>query len=104
MGFAVDWGWQRGLTVWLLAGRRSEPRFDHKLLEHALPTRPAGEREARTAARRWWRARDRAEALSAASARQLRTLAAGKPLTLTATRDLDLSQATVLAGLLRETT
>lgn len=36
---------------------------------------------------------------------RLRALAAGKPLTLlTATRDLDLSQATVLAGLLRETT
>jgi len=34
---------------------------------------------------------------------RLRTLAAGKPVTLlTATRDLDLSQAAVLAGLLRE--
>ena len=27
-GFAVDWDWQRGLTVWELAGRRGEPRFD----------------------------------------------------------------------------
>ncbi|MBO0804288.1 MAG: DUF488 family protein [Nocardiopsaceae bacterium] len=36
---------------------------------------------------------------------RLRELAAGKPVTLlTATRDLDLSQATILAGLLRETT
>jgi len=36
---------------------------------------------------------------------RLRVLAAGKPVTLlTATRDLDLSQAAVLAGLLRETT
>ncbi len=36
---------------------------------------------------------------------RLRALAAGKPVTLlTATRDLDLSQAAVLAGLLRETT
>lgn len=36
---------------------------------------------------------------------RLRALAAGKPLTLlTATRDLGLSQAAVLAGLLRETT
>src|SRR5512146_173388 len=35
---------------------------------------------------------------------RLRDLAAGKPVTLlTATRDLDLSQAAVLAGLLRET-
>jgi uncharacterized protein YeaO (DUF488 family) len=34
---------------------------------------------------------------------RLRVLAAGKPVTLlTATRDLDLSQAAVLAGLLRE--
>ena len=24
-GFAVDWDWQRGLTVWLLTGRRSKP-------------------------------------------------------------------------------
>jgi uncharacterized protein YeaO (DUF488 family) len=36
---------------------------------------------------------------------RLRALARGKPVTLlTATRDLDLSQAAVLAGLLRETT
>jgi hypothetical protein len=45
-GFAVDWDWQRGLTVWELAGRRSEPRFDRKVLEHELPARPAGERQA----------------------------------------------------------
>jgi hypothetical protein len=42
VGFAVDWDWQRGLTVWALAGRRSEPRFDGKVLEHELPVRPAG--------------------------------------------------------------
>jgi uncharacterized protein YeaO (DUF488 family) len=36
---------------------------------------------------------------------RLRALAAARPVTLlTATKDLDLSQATVLAGLLRETT
>ena len=40
-GFAVDWDWQRGLTVWVLAGRRSEPRYDRKVLEHELPARPA---------------------------------------------------------------
>ena len=71
-GFAVDWDWQRGLTVWALAGRQSEPRFDRKVLEHELPARQAGGRQAQAAARRWWRARGRAEALSAAraSARQ----------------------------------
>ena len=69
-GFAVDWDWQRGLAVWLLAGRRSEPRFDRKLLEHELLARPGSERQARAEARRWWRARGRAEAFSAASARQ----------------------------------
>ncbi len=33
-GFAVDWDWQRGLTVWALAGRRCEPRSDRKVLGH----------------------------------------------------------------------
>lgn len=65
-GFAVDWDWQRGLTVWALAGRRFESRFDRKLLEHDLPARPAGEWRAQAAARRWWRERGRAEAISAA--------------------------------------
>ncbi|MGH3284861.1 MAG: hypothetical protein ACRDPD_09300 [Streptosporangiaceae bacterium] len=71
-GFAVDWDWQRGLTVWALAGRRFEPRFDRKVLEHELPTRAVSERRAQAAARRWWRTRGRAEALGAAraSARQ----------------------------------
>ena len=67
-GFAVDWDWQRGLTVWRLAGRGSEPRFDHNVLEHELPTRPAGERQAQAAARRWWRTQGRSGALSAARA------------------------------------
>ena len=65
-GFAVDWDWQRGLTVWKLAGQRSEPRFDRKVLEHELPARPAGERQARAVARRWWRTHGHAQALSAA--------------------------------------
>jgi hypothetical protein len=65
-GFAVDWDWQRGLAVWELAGQRSEPRFDRKVLEHELPARPAGERQARAAARRWWRTHGHAQALSAA--------------------------------------
>jgi hypothetical protein len=65
-GFAVDWDWQRGLTVWELAGQRSEPRFDRKVLEHELPARPAGERQARAAARRWWQTHGHAQALSAA--------------------------------------
>jgi hypothetical protein len=58
--------WQRGLTVWALAGRHPEPRFDRKVLEHELPARPAGERRARTAARRWWRAQGHGQAISAA--------------------------------------
>lgn len=64
-GFTVDWDWQRGLTVWALAGRRVESRFDHKVLEHELPFRPSGERQARVAARRWWRARGRAQVFGA---------------------------------------
>ncbi len=68
-GFAVDWDWQRGLTVWLLAGQRSEPRFDRNVLEHELLVRPASARQAQTAARRWWRAQGRAGALSAAGRR-----------------------------------
>jgi hypothetical protein len=63
-GFAVDWDWQRGLTVWELAGRGSELRFDRKVLEYELPARPPGERQARAAAGRWWRTQGRAEALS----------------------------------------
>lgn len=65
-GFTVDWDWQRGLTVWALAGRRSEPRFDRKVLEHELPARPPGQRQAQAAARRWWRAQGRAQAVDAA--------------------------------------
>lgn len=53
--FAVGWDWQRSLTAWALTGRYPEPRFDGKVLEHELPTRPSGERQARAAARRWWR-------------------------------------------------
>ena len=40
-GFAVDWDWRRGLIVWVLAGRRSEPRFGRKVLERELPARVA---------------------------------------------------------------
>jgi hypothetical protein len=64
-GFAVDWDWGRGLTVWTLTGRHFEARYGDKVLEHELPSRPAGEREARNAARRWWREQGRAEALAA---------------------------------------
>ncbi|MGH3226295.1 MAG: hypothetical protein ACRDPY_47745 [Streptosporangiaceae bacterium] len=67
-GFAVDWDWQRGLTVWALAGRRFEPRFDRKVLEHELPAWPVSERRAQVAARRWWRTRGRAEAFGAVKA------------------------------------
>jgi len=63
-GFAVDWDWQRGLTVWTLAGPRFTSRFDRSLLRHELADRPVGEHQARTAAGRWWRAQGRSEALS----------------------------------------
>jgi hypothetical protein len=64
-GFAVDWNWQRHLTVWALAGRRYEPQFDSKALQHELPVRPIGERQAHAAARRWWRTQGRNQALAA---------------------------------------
>ena len=64
-GFAVDWSWQRHLTVWALAGRRYEPQFDSKVLEHELPVRPSSEWQAHAAARRWWRTQGRTQALAA---------------------------------------
>jgi hypothetical protein len=65
-GFAVDWDWQRGLTVWELGGQRWESRFAHKLLGHQLPARPASESRARRAARHWWRAQGHSQALGRA--------------------------------------
>jgi hypothetical protein len=35
-GFAVDWDWQRGLTVWAVAGPRSGSRFGTRVLDHQL--------------------------------------------------------------------
>jgi hypothetical protein len=64
-GFAVDWNWQRHLTVWTLTGRHYEPQFDLKVLEHDLPESPADQRRAHAAARRWWRAQGRTEAVAA---------------------------------------
>lgn len=61
-GFAVDWDWHRGLTVWTLAGSRYESRFAAKVIEHQLPDRPPTERRARRAAHRWWRAEGRSRA------------------------------------------
>ena len=63
--FAVDWDWRRGLTVWTLTGRLSEPKYREKVLEHELPDRPASERQAQAAARRWWVKQGRAQALAA---------------------------------------
>lgn len=65
--FAVDWDWRRGLTVWTLAGRRSEPQYREKVLEYELPARPAGEREAQAVARRWWKKEGYAAASSKAA-------------------------------------
>ena len=56
-GFAVDWNWQRHLTVWALTGRTYEPQFDSKVLEHELRVQPTSQRQAHAAARSWWRAR-----------------------------------------------
>ena len=64
-GFAVDWNWQRHLTVWALAGRPYEPQFDSKVLEHELPVQPTSERQAQAAARSWWWAHGRTQALAA---------------------------------------
>jgi hypothetical protein len=65
VGFAVDWNWQRHLTVWSLAGRHYEPYFDHIVAQHELPEKPVGQRQAHAAARRWWREQGRTEALAA---------------------------------------
>ena len=70
-GFAVDWDWWRGLTVWTVRG----PRFDLRITEHQLAARPRSESRARRAALRWWRAQGRAQALSRAKAGSGRPLA-----------------------------
>lgn len=62
-GFAVDWDWARGLTVWALTGPRYESGFHRKVLEHELSARPASERQARAAAGRWWRTQGRSQAV-----------------------------------------
>ena len=64
-GFAVDWNWQRHLTVWALVGRAYEPQFDSKVLEHELPVQPTSEQQAHATARSWWRAQGRTEAHAA---------------------------------------
>jgi hypothetical protein len=66
-GFAVEWNWQRHLTVWTLTGRRYEPQFDSKVIEHELPDGPTSQRRAQAAARRWWRAQGRTQVLAALS-------------------------------------
>ena len=68
VGLAVDWDWQRHLTVWATAGRLHEPHFDSKVLEHELPERPASARQAHAAAGRWWRTEGRTQALAALKA------------------------------------
>lgn len=66
-GLAVDWDWQRSLTVWTVRGPRFPSRFDGRILEHELAARPVSERHARAAAGRWWRVRGRSEALERAA-------------------------------------
>lgn len=67
-GFAVDWDWRRGLTVWAVGGPLAESRFDHRVFEHQLAICPASESRAQRAVRRWWRAQGRSWALSRAGA------------------------------------
>lgn len=67
-GLAVDWDWHHGLTVWTLVGPHYESRFAARVIEYQLPARPPTERRARRAARRWWRAGGRAQALDRAAA------------------------------------
>ncbi len=62
-GYAVDWDWQRTLTVWTLAGPRFTSHFERRVLKHELPARPADARRAGAEAGRWWRAQGRSEAL-----------------------------------------
>jgi len=105
--FAVDWDWQRGLAVWALAGRRSEPRFDRRVREAlagtGLPLRVRQCAVGRLPGLRGPRKADGSRGREAVA--RLRALAVGRPVTLlTATKELELSQAAVLAGLLRETT
>jgi hypothetical protein len=64
-GFAVDWNWQRHLTVWSLSGRHYEPRFDAILFEHDLADSPGSPRKAHSAARTWWKAQGRSQAVAA---------------------------------------
>ena len=66
-GFAVDWNWQRHLTVWTLTGRPDEPQFDSKVIEHELPDRPTSRRQAHAAAHHWWRAQGRTQVLASLS-------------------------------------
>lgn len=61
-GFAIDWDWQRCLTVWAVRG----DRFGDKITEHQLGTRPGSEFRAGRAARRWWRGQGRSQALERA--------------------------------------
>ena len=79
--WAKDVAPSTGLRTWY---RHDRARFGEFRCRYAAELRQPGPREALG---------------------RLRALAAGQPVTLlTATRDLDLSQAAVLAGLLRETT
>lgn len=63
-GFAVDWDWRCGLTVWSERGAW----FDSPIAEHELATRPRTERQALRAAKRWWSAEGREQALQSGGA------------------------------------
>ena len=50
-GYAIDWDWSSELTVW----QTDHDRAGRPISTHRLDRRPADEREAEIAARRWWR-------------------------------------------------
>lgn len=59
-GFALDWDWERQLSVWMVRGLC----FDRRLAEHQLASRPRNEGHAGRAAQAWWLAAGRDQALA----------------------------------------
>lgn len=56
-GYAIDWDWSSGLTVW----SHDADRLEQILGTHRLDHVPKGETQAAHAAERWWHREGRAE-------------------------------------------
>jgi len=56
-GYAIDWDWSTGLTVW----STGVDRFEQVLGTHRLEHVPKGGAQAARAAERWWQQEGRAE-------------------------------------------